>query len=56
VPAFEALKDWAGGGSGRPGLAIAVGEVRRVRQAADLILDSPAELAEILVEVARLVV
>ena len=56
LPAFGALKEWAGAGSGRSALAIAVGEVAEVRQAADLVLDSPAELTEILVELADLVV
>ena len=54
LPAFEALRDWAKG-TGHRGLAIAVGEVSEVRQAADLILDSPAELTAVLVEIAQLV-
>jgi len=56
LPAFEALKDWTAGGSGRTALAVSVGEAAEVRQAADLVLDSPAELTAILVELAELVV
>ena len=56
LPAFEALKDWAADGSGRTALAVSVGEAAEVRQAADLVLDSPAELTAILVELAELVV
>ena len=47
LPAVQALRDWTSR-TGRPGCAIAVGEVARLRAATDLQLDAPAELAELL--------
>jgi trehalose 6-phosphate phosphatase len=44
LPAFEALRDWSRR-AGRPGLTIAVGDVAEVRDAADLQLDDPEQLA-----------
>jgi trehalose 6-phosphate phosphatase len=47
LPAFAELKRWQAL-SGRPVLRLAVGEVAEVRAAADLTLDSPAELSLVL--------
>ncbi|MDQ1750615.1 MAG: trehalose 6-phosphate phosphatase [Pseudonocardiales bacterium] len=51
LPAFEAIRSWAAD-SGHTGVTIAVGEVPQVRTAADLQLDSPEELAELLSDLA----
>ncbi|MDQ1718260.1 MAG: trehalose 6-phosphate phosphatase [Pseudonocardiales bacterium] len=51
LPAFEAIRSWAAD-SGHTGVTIAVGEVPQVRMAADLQLDSPEELAELLSDLA----
>jgi trehalose 6-phosphate phosphatase len=51
LPAFEAIRSWAAD-SGHTGITIAVGEVPQVSTAADLQLDSPEELAELLSDLA----
>ncbi|MCW2492764.1 MAG: trehalose-6-phosphatase [Frankiales bacterium] len=51
LPAFEAIRSWAAD-SGHTGITIAVGEVPQVSTAADLQVDSPEELAELLSELA----
>ena len=47
LPALAAIRAWSER-TGRPGCTIAVGELPELRAAADLLLDSPAELAEAL--------
>jgi trehalose 6-phosphate phosphatase len=52
LPAMAALRDWSTG-TGRHGLAIAVGDLAEVTQAADLVCADPDELAELLSALAR---
>jgi trehalose 6-phosphate phosphatase len=47
LPALAALRAWSER-TGRPGCTVAVGELPELRAAADLLLDSPAELADAL--------
>lgn len=47
LPAVGAVRDWASR-TGRPACTVAVGELRELRAACDRALDSPAELAELL--------
>lgn len=47
LPAFEAIHSWSRR-TGNPAVAIAVGEVAEVRQAADVRLPAPAALADLL--------
>lgn len=51
LPAFAELRRWAGS-AGRAGIGVAVGDVPAVREAADLVLDSPAELSALLQQLA----
>jgi trehalose 6-phosphate phosphatase len=47
LPAFQELRRWVAK-SGNPGITIGVGDVSSVREAADIALDSPAELSLLL--------
>ncbi|MGX7679350.1 trehalose-phosphatase [Jatrophihabitans sp. DSM 45814] len=60
LPAFKVIRDWRTAPrdtsdqarSARSGLTIAVGDVAEVRQAADLHVDTPEDLADLLAELA----
>lgn len=52
LPAVRAVREWAGR-TGRPSLTVAVGEVPELHDATDIVLAEPAELAELLAELAR---
>jgi trehalose 6-phosphate phosphatase len=47
LPALAAVRSWSQR-TGRPGRTVAIGELPELRAAADLALDTPAELAELL--------
>jgi trehalose 6-phosphate phosphatase len=47
LPALAAVRAWSDR-TGRPGCTVAVGEVRQLRELADVRLESPAELATVL--------